>query len=209
MNAEINKSSNFKIIFRTLQSKNYRLYFTGQSISLIGTWLQIIAMSWLVYSLTNSAFMLGLVGFLSRIPTLIFAPIAGVITDRVNKYRLLLLTQILSMLQAAVITILLFTGIIQIWHIIVLGIFLGIINSFDTPVRQSFVIEMIDKKEDLSNGHRFKFNYCQYCKTGRSRNGWNISCCCRRRVVLYDKFFKFYCDNRYFANDEKYHRTKK
>jgi MFS family permease len=110
-----------------------------------------IAMGWLVYDLTNSPFMLGFVGFVSRIPSLLFAPFAGVFADRLNKYKLLYLTQILAMIQAVIITILLFTNTIQIWHIIVLGIFLGIINSFDTPVRQSFVIELIDNKKDLGN----------------------------------------------------------
>jgi len=110
-----------------------------------------IALSWLVYDMTHSTFMLGLVGFISRIPSLLFAPIAGVFADRMNKYKLLYLTQILAMVQAAIITILLFTNTIEIWHIIVLGIFLGIINSFDMPVRQSFVIELIEDKEDLSN----------------------------------------------------------
>jgi len=110
-----------------------------------------IAMGWLVYDLTNSPFMLGFVGFVSRIPSLLFAPFAGVFADRWDKYKLLYLTQILAMLQAVIITILLFTNTIQIWHIVVLGIFLGIINSFDTPVRQSFVIELIEDKEDLGN----------------------------------------------------------
>ena len=127
------------------------MFFAGQSISLIGTWIQIIAMSWLVYDLTHSPFMLGFIGFISRIPTLLFAPFAGVFADRWNKYRLLYLTQVLAMLQAVIITILLFTNTIQIWHIVVLGVFLGIINSFDMPVRQSFVIELIEDKEDLSN----------------------------------------------------------
>jgi MFS family permease len=110
-----------------------------------------LAMSWLVYRLTGSAFILGLVGFLSRIPTFFLSPFAGVIVDRFNKYRLLIVTQILSMLQSVILTILVFTGVIQIWQIIVLGIFLGLVNSLDIPVRQSFVIELIEKKEDLSN----------------------------------------------------------
>jgi MFS family permease len=110
-----------------------------------------IAMSWLVYDLTHSTFMLGLVGFVSRIPSLLFAPVAGVLADKMNKYKLLYLTQILSMLQAVIITVLLFTNTIEIWHIVVLGMFLGIINSFDMPIRQSFVVELIEDKEDLSN----------------------------------------------------------
>jgi MFS family permease len=146
-----NTNSNTLQIFRALKYRNFKLYFSGQSISLIGTWIQMIAMSWLVYDLSHSVFLLGLVGFLSRIPTLIFAPFAGVIADRFNKYKLLFLTQVLAMIQAVIITILLFANVIQIWHILVLGIFLGIINSLDVPVRQSFVIELIEKKEDLSN----------------------------------------------------------
>lgn len=110
-----------------------------------------IAMSWLVYDLTHSTLMLGLVGFISRIPSLFFAPVAGVLADKMNKYKLLYLTQVLSMVQAVIITVLLFTNTIEIWHIIVLGIFLGIINSFDMPIRQSFVVELIEDKEDLSN----------------------------------------------------------
>lgn len=140
-----------KNIVRSLKNRNYRLYFIGQSISLIGTWIQVIAMSWLVYEITGSALMLGLIGFVSRIPTLFLGPFAGVIIDRYNKYRLLFLTQILAMVQAVVITVLLFANVIQIWHILVLGVFLGVVNTFDMPVRQSLVIKMIDKTEDLNN----------------------------------------------------------
>lgn len=137
--------------FRTLQYRNYRLYFSGQGISLVGTWIQMLAINWLVYELTGSAFMLGLVGFMNRIPAFILAPFAGVLIDRFNKFRLLLWTQILSMVQAAILAILVLTHTIQVWHILFLGGLLGVVNSVDTPVRQSFVVEMIDKKEDLSN----------------------------------------------------------
>jgi MFS family permease len=143
--------SNFKNIFRTLSSRNYRLFFGGQSISLIGTWIQQLAMGWLVYDMTGSVFILGLVGFVSRIPTLVLAPYAGVIADRFNKYRLLLLTQILAMVQSTILTVLLFAHVIEVWHLVALGLMLGIINSFDMPIRQSFIVEMIEKKEDLSN----------------------------------------------------------
>jgi len=138
-------------IFRTLRYRNYRLFFAGQSISLIGTWIQQLAMSWLVYRLTGSAYMLGLVGFLTRIPTFFLAPFAGVMADRWPRYRLLVVTQALSMLQAAVLALLVLTGIVQVWHVAVLGFCLGLINSFDVPIRQSFVVEMIEKREDLGN----------------------------------------------------------
>lgn len=137
--------------FSTFKYRNYRLFFTGQGISLIGTWIQIIALNWLVYSITNSPFMLGLVGFLSRIPTLIFAPFMGVIADRFDKYKLLLLTQVLAMVQAGALAVLVLSGLIKVWQIIILGLVGGIINSLDIPVRQAFVVEMVEDKKALSN----------------------------------------------------------
>jgi MFS family permease len=110
-----------------------------------------IALSWLVYRLTNSPVMLGVVNFLSRLPTFLIAPFAGVVADRSNRYKILILTQTLSMLQALVLAILVLTNTVQVWHIMVLGTFLGLINSFDVPVRQSFVVNMVEKKEDLGN----------------------------------------------------------
>jgi MFS family permease len=138
-------------IFRSLKYKNYRYFFAGQSISLVGTWIQRIAMPWLVYHLTGSAFLLGLVGFAGQIPTFLLAPFAGVITDRYNKYFILMSTQILAMLQALALAILYFLQIINIWHIVLLNVLLGCVNAFDIPSRQSFVIELVEKKEDLGN----------------------------------------------------------
>lgn len=146
-----NKTSDLKGIFRSLQYRNYRLFFSGQSISLIGTWIQRIATPWLVYHLTGSALLLGVVGFAGQIPTFILAPYAGVLTDRLNKYHILIGTQIAAMIQAFILAILYFTGTIEVWHILVLSMFLGFINAFDVPARQSLVIHMVDKKEDLGN----------------------------------------------------------
>jgi MFS family permease len=140
-----------RTILRTLRYRNYRLFFGGQSISLIGTWMQRIALGWLIYRLTNSAFLLGAVGFAGEIPTFLLAPFAGVLADRWNRHRMLILTQTLSMIQALMLAVLVLTGTVVIWHIVVLSIFLGVINAFDMPVRQSFVVEMVEKKEDLSN----------------------------------------------------------
>jgi MFS family permease len=137
--------------FRSLQYRNYLLFFSGQSISLIGTWTQRIATPWLVYRMTGSPVLLGLVAFAGQIPTLIISPYAGVITDRIDRYRLLMATQVMAMLQAFILCMLFFTHIIQVWHIVILGIFLGIINAFDVPARQSLVIKMVEKKEDLGN----------------------------------------------------------
>ena len=144
-------SAKIKTVFRSLQYRNYRLFFGGQSISLIGTWMQRIALPWLVYHMTGSVFLLGVVSFAGQIPTLILAPFGGVLTDRWSRYRVLLTTQIISLIQAMILAILALTGVIQIWHIVVLSIALGCINAFDVPSRHSFVIEMVEKKEHLGN----------------------------------------------------------
>ena len=111
-------SLKFKAIFRSLQYQNYRLFFTGQSISLIGTWMQRIAMPWLVYHMTGSAFQLGLVSFAGQIPTFLLAPVAGVVTDKYSKHKVLLITQILSLIQASILAFLSLTGSIQISQIV-------------------------------------------------------------------------------------------
>jgi MFS family permease len=147
----INISSRLKIVFRSLHYRNYRLFFSGQSISLIGTWMQRIAMPWLVYNMTGSALLLGIVSFAGQIPTFLLAPVAGVLTDRWNRYHVLIVTQIISMIQAFILAWLCLAGLIQIWHIVVLSAGLGCINAFDVPSRQSFVIDMVGKKEDLGN----------------------------------------------------------
>jgi MFS family permease len=140
-----------KLIFRALRHRNYRLFFGGQSISLIGTWMQATAMSWLVYRLTRSPFLLGAVGFASQIPTFVFAPIAGVVADRWNRRRILVITQSLAMVQALVLAFLVWRGAVAVWQVLLLTIFLGLVNAFDIPARQSFVVEMIERREDLGN----------------------------------------------------------
>jgi MFS family permease len=140
-----------KIIFRSLQYRNYRLFFSGQSISLIGTWMQRIAMPWLVYHLTGSVVLLGVVSFAGQIPTFLLAPVAGVLTDRWNRYHVLIVSQVVAMLQAVVLTLLFYGGNIQVWHIVVLSVILGIFNAFDVPSRQAFVVDLVEKKEDLGN----------------------------------------------------------
>lgn len=143
--------SALKFLTRALHYKNYRLFFGGQGVSLVGTWMQQIAMSWLVYRLTDSAFLLGLIGFAGQIPTFLLAPVAGVFADRFDRRRLLVLTQTLAMLQAFTLALLTFTGHITIWHLIPLSVFLGLVNALDIPVRQSFVIDLVENKEDLGN----------------------------------------------------------
>lgn len=136
---------------RALRHRNYRLFFGGQSVSLIGTWLTRIATNWLVYRLTGSGLLLGVVGFASQIPMLILSPFTGVLVDRWDRHRILVVTQILSALQSAALAALALTHIINVAEIIGLQIFQGIINSFDTPARQAFVVEMITEREDLPN----------------------------------------------------------
>ena len=139
-------------MFRALKHKNYRLFVSGQSLSLIGTWIQQVAMTWLVYRLTNSAFMLGIVGFSGQIPLFIITPLAGVFADRWDRHKMLLYTQSLALVQALILSVLVFTEVVHIWQLIILAILLGTINAFDMPIRQAFVSDMInDKKEDLGN----------------------------------------------------------
>ena len=138
-------------LFHALSYRNYRLFFFGQSISLVGTWMQQIAMSWLVYRLTGSALLLGTVGFTSQIPTFLVAPFAGVLADRSDRRALLLATQSLAMLQAFLLAYFVLSGSIQVWHIIALSLLLGLVNGFDIPIRQSFVIEMVEEKHSLAN----------------------------------------------------------
>ena len=143
--------SGLKNIFRALRHRNYRLFFFGQGISLVGTWMQQVAVSWLVYRMTNSPFLLGFVGFVGMIPTFVCTPLAGVFADRHNRRNMLIVTQTLSMLQAAVLAFLVLSHQVQVWHIIVLSAFIGAINSFDIPIRQAFTVEMIEDREDLGN----------------------------------------------------------
>jgi MFS family permease len=150
-NSTNKRASSLRQSLRALEHRNFRLFFGGQSISLIGTWMQRIALGWLVYRLTNSAFLLGAVGFCGQIPGFLLAPFAGVLADRWNRKKILLVTQTLSMIQALLLSSLVLTGTIEIWEIIVLSLFLGTINSFDIPTRQSFMVEMVEEKRDLSN----------------------------------------------------------
>src|SRR5215469_13227563 len=139
------------IVFRALSARNYRLFFQGQTVSLIGTWMTRVATSWLVYRLSHSAFLLGLSSFASQIPILFLTPFSGVWVDRWNRHRTLVITQALSMLQSFALAALALSGVITVWEIIVLNLVQGAINSFDMPARQSFVVQMIERREDLGN----------------------------------------------------------
>jgi len=138
-------------MFRALRYRNYRLFFIGQGISLIGTWMQQVAISWLVYSLTNSAFLLGVVAFSGLISTFLLTPFAGVLVDRLDRHRILVITQTLAMLQAFALAAVVLTGTAAVWNLILLSAALGLINAFDMPTRQSFVLDMVTNRADLGN----------------------------------------------------------
>ena len=140
----------FRRMFSALAHRNYRLFFSAQIVSLTGTWMQLIAESWLVYLLTESAFALGLIRFLHTVPVTVFTVFAGVIADRFDKRRILLLTQSLSMVFAFVLAGLTFADVVTIYHVGILALLLGMAQAFDIPARQSFVVEMVGKK-DLMN----------------------------------------------------------
>ena len=134
---------------RAFRHRNFRLFFYGQSISLIGTWIQQIAMSWLVYRMTGSPFLLGLAAFAGQIPILLLAPLGGIWADRFDLRKLLLVTQLLAMAQALALAVLAYSGLLEVWHIIVMAAALGVIMALDVPLRQTFVPHIVPSKEDM------------------------------------------------------------
>ncbi len=137
--------------FRALQSPNFRMFFYGQIVSLMGTFIQNLALGWLVYRLTNSPFLLGAVGFAGQIPSLFLTPIAGVYADRVNRRNVLAATQALSMIMAFTLALLYFTDTVKIWHILAIAVVNGVALAFDTPFRHAFLLEMVGDKDLLQN----------------------------------------------------------
>ncbi len=144
-------SSKLHTLGRALRHRNYRLYFSGQSLSLIGTWMTRIATGWLIYRLTGSALLLGAVGFAGQIPVFLLAPFAGVLADRWDRHRVLVVTQILAMIQSGLLAVLALTDLITVTHVLVLATCQGLINAFDMPTRQALVVQMVDDRRDLPN----------------------------------------------------------
>ncbi|HET8608102.1 MAG TPA: MFS transporter [Burkholderiales bacterium] len=140
---------------RAFHHRNFRLFFYGQSVSLIGTWTQQIAMLWLVYRLTHSAFLLGVTGFASQIAILVFAPFGGIWSDRLDRRRMLLVTQSLFLAQGLILALLTYTHLIQVWHVIAMALLLGLVMAFDTPIRQAFLPQMVPSKADLPSAIAF------------------------------------------------------
>jgi MFS family permease len=142
---------NLHPLLRSLAHRNYRLYFVGQGTSLIGTWMQQVAMSWLVFQMTQSSFQLGVVLFAGQIPALFLSPVAGALADRWDRHRVLLWTQTLAMTQAFLLALLTWTGRIDVWQLIFLSLFLGVVNTFDMTTRQAFLSEIVSRRADLGN----------------------------------------------------------
>lgn len=151
-NASVDASSNAAVDaanpFRVFSNRDYSLYFGGQLLSQVGTWMQQIALSWLTYKLTNSALMLAAVSVAGQLPSLLVMPFAGVLSDRFNRHRIIIITQLSAMLQAGTLAYLTLSHHLQIWHLIALSVLMGVINAFDLPVRSAFVMDMVQRKED-------------------------------------------------------------
>ena len=142
--------SRWSVAMRALKHRNFQLFFSGQLISVTGTWMQTVAQSWLVYQLTGSSLLLGSVGFASQIPVFLMAPVGGMVADRVNRHRVVIATQVASMVLALVLAALTLTHTVKVWHIFVLAALLGVVNAFDIPARQSFLVDMVGR-DDLMN----------------------------------------------------------
>ena len=150
VNSEPPSASRWQAVLRALRHRNFQLFFSGQLISLIGTWMQNVAQAWLVYRLTGSSLLLGAVGFAGQIPVFLMAPIGGVVADRNNRHQVVIATQTSSMLLAFILAGLTLAGAVQVWHIFVLASLLGVVNAFDIPARQAFLVDMVGR-DDLMN----------------------------------------------------------
>jgi MFS family permease len=150
LNGSSTRSIGLPATLRALRHRNFQLFFSGQLISLIGTWMQSMAQAWLVYRITGSSFLLGSVGFASQFPVFLVAPLGGIVADRHHRHRVVIATQIASMILALTLALLTLTGKVQVWHIFVLAALLGVVNAFDIPGRQAFLVDMVGK-EDLMN----------------------------------------------------------
>ncbi|MBI4520680.1 MAG: MFS transporter [Gemmatimonadetes bacterium] len=143
--------SRVRFALRALRHRNLRLFFTGQGISLVGTWMQQVAMAWLVYRLTNSSLLLGVIAFWSQFPVLLMGPVSGALVDRWSRYRMVVVAQALAMLQAVILATLVLSGHAEVWHLVVLALFLGIVSGLDVPSRQALLVRLVAGPEDLPN----------------------------------------------------------
>src|SRR5437868_1025704 len=152
--SDVTKQENaegLRSMIRAFRHRNFRLYFGGQSISLIGTWVQQIALSWTIYQLTHSSFLLGLVSFAGQLPLFLLTPFAGVLVDRFNRHRILVITQTLALLQAFALALVVSTGTLQVWNLMALNLFAGTVLAVDLTARQAFIVDMVGSGHDLPN----------------------------------------------------------
>jgi MFS family permease len=140
----------FRAALRALNYRNFKLFMSGQVISLVGTWMQTVAQSWLVYRLTGSSFLLGSVGFVSQFPVFLLAPIGGAVADRFDRHKVVITTQITFMLLAFTLSLVTLLGVVQIWHIFLISSLIGVVTAFDMPARQSFIAQMVNKEDLMS-----------------------------------------------------------
>src|SRR5580693_2337331 len=148
---QVEERSRFRDMVRSLKYRNFQLFFSGQLISLIGTWMDNIAEAWLVYRLTGSSLLLGTVAFAGQIPVFLLAPIGGMVADRWNRQRVVIATQASSMVLAGILAVLTLTRRVTVWEVVVLAALMGAVNAFDIPARQAFLVDMVGR-EDLMNG---------------------------------------------------------
>src|SRR5437763_10494628 len=148
---ESDTGEGLRSMIRAFRHRNFRLYFGGQSISLIGTWVQQIALSWTIYQLTHSSFLLGLVSFAGQLPLFLLTPFAGVLVDRFNRHRILIITQSLALLQAFVLALVVSTGTLGVWSLMGLNLFAGTVLAVDLTARQAFIVDMVGSGHDLPN----------------------------------------------------------
>ena len=187
--------------WRALRHRNFRLFFGGQTISLIGTWMTRIATAWLVYRLTHSALLLGTVSFAGQIPTFLLAPFAGVWVDRLNRRQVLVWTQSLAMVQSLALAALTLSGHITIHWILALSVTQGLINAFDMPGRQSFMVQMVGDRADLGNAIAINSSMVNMARligpslAGIDHRGHE------RRLVLPHRWHQLHCGHRFAADD--------
>lgn len=173
--SEFSAGGTLRSIGRSLRHRNYSLFFSGQAVSLIGTWMQMVALSWLVYAMTGSEWLLGVVGFAARIPIFFLSPLAGTFIDRIEGRRLILCTQTAAMVLAFVMALLALGGVITVWEIILLSTLLGVVNAVDIPARQTFVVRMVGKA-DLSNAIALNSSLVNIARTvGPAIGGWTVA----------------------------------
>ena len=187
--------------WRALRHRNFKLFFFGQSISVIGTWMTRLATSWLVYRLTHSALLLGVVSFAGQIVSFALGPFAGVWVERLNRRKLLVWTQAAAAVQSLALAALTLAHVITLWEIIALTALQGLINAFDMPARQSFLVQMVEDRNDLSNAIAINSSMANGGAADRPGHRRPGDRSLRRRLVLPDRRRQLLCRDRIFAAD--------